>query len=430
MVYPILVPPKRIKLQPDYSTLYTNGGIQQINESAASILGLCTGMNSVQDIIDRLVLKYDEKEEKVTAFVRDFLEHSANIGTINLSEHSIESTIDIIGSEEYWTPDSVVIETTHNCPLSCRHCFLDAGHGANIDRTKLENLCKEAIDIGVNMVQLTGGEPLIYPGIEEIIQISIQGNTRLGITTSGFVSSPRIYEALGSMKGKGWVQISLDGLEDTHNNMRNHPHSYSKAVDFISKLVSMGIDVHIATCVTDISVDELQMLCQKVKDLGARVHRIGVVTERGRAKVNKIGSPASLRQRVAKDVMKLKMLYESQSFRIAGFEDKDLVKHPGIKNCGAGYRVLKISPDGKIHPCPMMDLPIGTTRHNSLSEFSQKMGGRFAKIQSPSKEFCEACPNLSFCDGCVSEALLYRNTVEKCSWSESQNIDAVFSVFT
>ncbi|MCA9939324.1 MAG: radical SAM protein, partial [Anaerolineales bacterium] len=94
--------------------------------------------------------------------------------------------------------------------------------------------CEEMVTMGVDMVQLTGGEPLIYPGVDAIIEFFIQRDIRLSITTSGIVNSPKTNQAIARMKGTGgWVQVSLDGLEDTHNQMRGNRHGYSSAVAFI-----------------------------------------------------------------------------------------------------------------------------------------------------------------------------------------------------
>ena len=168
-MYPMLSPPRRLKLQPDISTLYTSGGMQIathfINESAASIVCLCDGQNSVQDIVRQLIVKYSETEEKVSEFVREFLDQSTHLGTISWSTRSVPVNLTVLGSTKYWTPDAVVIELTYNCPLACKHCYLNAGHGISFDRKALHRLCEEAVTLGVDMVQLTGGEPLLYPEI-------------------------------------------------------------------------------------------------------------------------------------------------------------------------------------------------------------------------------------------------------------------------
>ena len=264
--------------------------------------------------------------------------------------------------------------------------------------------------------------------IEDVISRFPRGYTRLVVTTSGIVASPRIFTALASIKDiGGWVQVSLDGFEETHNRMRGNHHSYSRAVEFIKTMVSMGVVVHVATCATSESIDELEALCKQVKDWGVRIYRIGVVSERGRAITSGIGSPAELRQRIIDTRRRLKLRYGSPSFTVAGFEDELPEEQRRIGNCGAGYRQFKISPDGKIHPCPMMNWPIGSIENSSLAEFIRGNNQRLAKIQSPSEKYCGTCPNLIFCRNCIAEAMQYRRTVEQCPWSKSQEVDAVLS---
>ena len=422
-MYPIISAPRKIKLQPDYSTIYVNTGRIYVNESAASILRLCNGTNTPDDIIEQLIIKYDEKPEIVTDFVREFLDYSLRLGTVTPSASRELAEITVQGNTTYWTPDAVVLELTHNCPLSCRHCFLDAGHGNSMGKEMLMPLCEEMVTMGVDMVQLTGGEPLIYPGVDAIIEFFIQRDIRLSITTSGIVNSPKTNQAIARMKGTGgWVQVSLDGLEDTHNQMRGNRHGYSSAVAFIQKMIALGIDVDVATTVTQASFDELEPLCQQLKAWGVRTYRIGVISERGRAIDNGLGSPASLRRMVAEKRRALKARYDSPRFHVSGFED-DLIGDPHARqqeNCGAGYRILKISPDGNVHPCPLMNWPIGSLQDHSLTEITQRNGKRFALMLSPSPQQCGTCSNLVFCKGCMAEALQYCGTVERCNWKTSQ----------
>ncbi len=431
-MFPIIASPRRIKLQPDFSTLYIKRGVQTIklpiNESAASILSLCTGSNSINKIIDLLAEKYNEELEVVSGLVTEFINNSAQMGTICWSPNPSPEIIDIRGSKAYYTPDIIVIEITKKCPLSCKHCFQNSGPGNSLemDRGTLEGLCEEIVSLGVDVLQLTGGEPLIYPGVEQIIKALSCSGIILTITTNGMVGSPSALEALKTMKGTGgWIQVSIDGLEETHNYMRENKQSYSKAISFIKSLVAIGLDVNVATCVTEESIGELKLLSQLVKDLGVRIHRIGCVSERGRAIEKGIKATSDFRQRVHEDVEWLKTNLNSQGFAITGFEDNLVLenKHKKI-NCGAGYRVLKLSPEGNIHPCPLMDNPIGSIRKISLTEFIKTNGLKFASVKAPSAEICGNCEKLVFCHDCMAEALLHRNSTE-CQWSAKQGIDVL-----
>lgn len=190
--------------------------------------------------------------------------------------------------------------------------------------------------------------------------------------------------------------------------------------------MSIGLDVNVATCVTEESIGELKLLSQQVKDLGARIHRIGCVSERGRALENCIKATSDFRQRVQEDVEWLKTNLNSQSFTVTGFEDNLVLenKHK-MTNCGAGYRVLKLSPDGNIHPCPLMNNPIGSIKKISLTDFIKTHGLKFAGVKPPSADICGNCEKLVYCHDCMAEALLHRNNNE-CQWSARQGIDAMF----
>jgi radical SAM protein with 4Fe4S-binding SPASM domain len=432
-MYPLLAYPHKIKLQPDFSTLYIakNNRIhpEYINESAAAIFSLCNGENSVQDIILKLAEKYHESMTTVQEFVDSFLKESEEMGVISRTGSPCPVKLDILGSFEYWTPDQVIIELTHNCPLSCKHCYLNAGNGPEMDRKLLERLSAEIVTLGLERVHLTGGEPFIYPGIAEIISFFSKNKIYLTISTSGMVASPEIFQALETIKeNSGWVQVSLDGLQDTHNNFRGHHDSFSRAVSFIRKLTAMNIPVQTATCVTEQSLDEIEDLCREVKNWGIKRFRVGTVSNRGRARSNNLPVSLEFKEKLNRMRKVLKMKYEDANFTIANLEDNFPPESEESlnENCGAGYRSLKISPEGTIHPCPMIDYVLGDLRNGTFSELIKGNTKNFPGAIPPSEQICVKCPNLIHCRGCLAEGLLYSGTVDKCAWKEHQAVSSVF----
>lgn len=92
-----------------------------INESAAEILALCDGTNTLQDIVAVLSEKYDSPEivkENVNSFLDPFIKNNL-IETIQISSKSDVTK----GSQAIYYPDVLIWEITDYCPLMCKHCY-------------------------------------------------------------------------------------------------------------------------------------------------------------------------------------------------------------------------------------------------------------------------------------------------------------------
>ena len=108
------------------------------------------------------------------------------------------------------------------CNFRCTYCMpADSlqGRGVFLPLTKLltdheiERLLGAFVDLGVEKVRITGGEPLVRPGLPSLLQTisSIPGIKDIALTTNG-VLLPRLAEDLKEA-GLGRLTISLDSLD-------------------------------------------------------------------------------------------------------------------------------------------------------------------------------------------------------------------------
>jgi len=119
-------------------------------------------------------------------------------------------------------PDSGVylrISVTDQCQLRCSYCRPGGGAGrpiARSERLRFEEIVSfvraVACTQGISKLRLTGGEPLLRPGIVELIEmLAREGIPDLGMTTNGQLLArfaPRLARA-----GLSRVNVSLDTLD-------------------------------------------------------------------------------------------------------------------------------------------------------------------------------------------------------------------------
>jgi pyrroloquinoline quinone biosynthesis protein E len=108
-------------------------------------------------------------------------------------------------------PYTLVAELTYRCPLRCLYCSnpLDYGaHGDELDTATWVRVLREAEDLGVVQVNLTGGEPLVRDDLETLIEECRRLDLYTNLITSGV---PLRRERLARFRALGLdnVQISI-----------------------------------------------------------------------------------------------------------------------------------------------------------------------------------------------------------------------------
>lgn len=124
-------------------------------------------------------------------------------------------------------PIYIRIKPTNLCNQNCYYCHyknpyltLDQYAPADeIKREKMLEIVRDMKDIGVKAVTFSGGgEPLLYPYIEETMEAVLDAEIDLSIITNGTLLTGRKAELLSQAK---WVRISLEsGCAETYSKIR------------------------------------------------------------------------------------------------------------------------------------------------------------------------------------------------------------------
>ncbi len=124
-------------------------------------------------------------------------------------------------------PVYVRIKPTNRCNQNCYYCHykhpyltLDQYHPADeISREKMLEIIQDFKEIGVKAVTFSGGgEPLLYPHIEETMEAVLEAGIDLSIITNGSLLAGRKAQLLAKAK---WVRISLEsGCAETYSAIR------------------------------------------------------------------------------------------------------------------------------------------------------------------------------------------------------------------
>ncbi len=143
------------------------------------------------------------------------------------------------------------ISVTDKCNFRCPYCMPAEIYGERYEfLPKAELLTFEEIDrltrifvgLGVKKLRLTGGEPLVRRGLEELVALltRIQGIEDLTLTTNGYL----LAQKANAFKDAGLqrITVSLDSLDDkVFKQMNGRGYSAERVLGGIEKAEDVGL---------------------------------------------------------------------------------------------------------------------------------------------------------------------------------------------
>jgi radical SAM protein with 4Fe4S-binding SPASM domain len=273
---------------------------------------------------------------------------------------------------------------TERCNLRCKHCYQD--------NKKIEEMSTlaiaETIETAAQMVQewqetydiqflpsfnVTGGEPFLREDFFTILERMVATGFEVYILSNGTLITREIARQLADLGVHG-VQISLEGLERTHDLIRG-PGSFAAAVAGVRDLLDAGVAVSLNTTLSQMNAGDFPDLAELAVSLG--VPRLGfsrlVPSGRGLALLDQMLSTPQVEEIYGKiaalQIDGLEITtgdpVASQMNAAPPVEDGGAI---ALGGCAAGVSGLTLLPDGTVTPCRRLPLPIGNVRRDSLRE--------------------------------------------------------------
>jgi len=165
-------------------------------------------------------------------------------------------------------PLVLMLEPTHRCNLSCVGCdrIRLYAKGDSQDLT-LQECLEAAIESDAPVVTVTGGEPLLYKDLKELLSELIRLQRHIYLCTNGllacsFVDSYPPHQRLT-------LSFHIDGMDETHDRITGRPGSFRVAIEGIKAAKRKGFRVWTNTSIYKGSdTEELINLFQFLKNLG------------------------------------------------------------------------------------------------------------------------------------------------------------------
>ena len=254
-------------------------------------------------------------------------------------------------------PIVVGFELTLACNLQCKHCASSATERSRTNELttkEILNICDQFPDLFVQEVDLTGGEPLLrsdWPIITEHIR---KHDIPVRIVTNGTLLKENARRM--SDLGLTTVGVSLDGLEETHDQIRKQPGLFRRVVSGIETALHEGVPVAVITAVNDLNIKELPSLHNLLQALGIEHWQVQPTFSIGRAERCHISLSDWTYLEMGKFISIHRMQCDGEKIGmvpadgVGYFTDLDSRERPW-KGCSAGISSCGITSDGHVKGC-------------------------------------------------------------------------------
>ena len=251
-------------------------------------------------------------------------------------------------------PLALIAEITHRCPLHCVYCsnpLQMAAAKSELSTEEWLRVFRQAGELGVLHLHLTGGEPLARADLTELIDGAHAANLYTNLITSGIGLSTTRLTALVNA-GLDHIQLSFqDSREDTANwiaGTRAHAHKVELAKAIRKHRVAFTINL----VVHRQNLDHLSEMISFIEQLEPDRMEIAHAQYYGWALQNR----AALLPTRAQLDKAIEVVAAAES-RLAGTIRVDSVvpdyygRFPKPCMGGWGRRLMLIDPAGKVLPC-------------------------------------------------------------------------------
>lgn len=176
----------------------------------------------------------------------------------------------------------VHLHPTRRCNLACAHCYSSSSpHEAEqLDLSSWQRALPLLKAEGYTQISLSGGEPLVYPALAELVAAARGAGFRVTLVSNGLLADARADAVLDQLDG---LAISFDGLAPRHDALRGRPQAFARASQALARLADRGLPVGAAVSVTRAGLPELPELADHLVQHGARALQVRPVAAAGRA---------------------------------------------------------------------------------------------------------------------------------------------------
>ncbi|MEL1135560.1 radical SAM protein [Desulfitobacterium sp. THU1] len=315
------------------------------------------------------------------------------------------------------------VEVTKKCPLACVHCSSDSNENQVTEITieKCLELIKQAIDLGIKELSISGGEPLVWNGIDSIVKFACDNGLNVNLYTSGNVNNiNEVFKNL-SIAGLTTAIFSLySDKREEHNRVTRKKDSFDDTLAAIEAANKNGIATEIHFVALKKSYHKLEDVVRFSSGLGVRRVSVLRFVPQGRGTMLEVLSKEE-NYKLATTIRRLR----EEGFEVRTGSPYNVLLLNENPKCMAARDRLIISSDLKIYPCDAFKQISSVTicksdEHSSVEndtlsicwEKSPYFNTVRESIQASPEGICKTCSLFSKClTGCLAQKYILNRSL-------------------
>jgi pyrroloquinoline quinone biosynthesis protein E len=296
-------------------------------------------------------------------------------------------------------PYNLVAELTYRCPLRCAYCSNPLAFREIRDALGTSDWCRvfrEAAELGVVHVGLTGGEPTLRADLPELVRGAAEAGLYTHLVTAGTTLSA---EGLARLHASGLrsVQLSLQDAEPRASDAVAGAPAFERKLAFAAWVRAEGLPLTLNVVLHRRNLSRVAEIVALARELGADRLELANAQYYGWALRNRDALLPSREQldEAARAVARARR--ESPRPEILFVLPDYLAGRPKPCMGGWGRRMLVVAPDGRVLPChaaaSIPGLEFGNAKTDPLAAcWADAPGMNAFRGEAWMPEPCRSCP--------------------------------------
>lgn len=328
----------------------------------------------------------------------------------NLVEYGIKPLSNAICDKDYL--DKVWLELRKSCNMSCVHCYNSSNPNAEnkcelMSKEQWFEIIKQLKEYNPKTVILIGGEPLMYKGVDEIIEYIRKNipNTVIVLYSNLTLLTNKLLLVLKENDVK--VVTSIYGSNaDIHDRVTTVKGSFDKTVNSIKLLKNNDISIKANVVEMSINENDIENTKTYIKELTGKDTKVDIVRN-VKEGLEYLQPKATQKERVIRNVK-----------NISNMTSDRYLKNMRGNYCWQGK--INICYDGTVTPCIMFqgNKDVLSLRNNTLSKvLEDNVVKNYWSLSKDKIDVCKDCEYRYFCPDCRPMARGKNKSSVKCMYN-------------
>lgn len=296
------------------------------------------------------------------------------------------------------SPSWLLLELTYKCPLKCLYCSNPLNKDEIEDSLNLEDWKKvlsEARSLGCVQLGISGGEPLLFKPLDDLILFAREKGFYTNLITSGIGLTSRKLDSF-KRNGLDHIQLSMQGSDLKKSNEMAQFEGHLEKIEKAKMIKALGFPMVLNVVIHKQNIDDIEEIILMAEELGVDYLELANTQYEGFASENfRLLLPTNEQIRRSQEVVeryqakvKFKIVYVYSDW----FQDRP-------KPCmnGWGNMSITVTPDGLALPClgarKIKNLVFDNVRNKTLKEIWYDSSSFNAyRGESWMKSPCKECP--------------------------------------